>query len=462
MALHARFVALAAVAAALLAPSASAAGQTIEPSAEPGRGPVLAGDQVLWTQQGDGGLDLYSATPGGKAHRITRVYTDPTDEEQGDNGGTTYNSVGALAGAPGVAALWVSSTFDKYFLYNDALHAGPIGPLGPSIASASGDQFNGPPCSGYSTFDLAAASDAVVYVANSSCQQPHRGQVYLQTLPKTGDSVSIDPDARAASSVHIAGRWVAWRRALDAGTELAVYDRNAAAIAYKVPGPANSFDVDEEGRLAVARPDGSVAWYSPADQTAHPVALDGVSRVAARGGRIAYERAGDTGIRLGTIDLAPGSQPIELATLPPLPEPATPSWDFDGQKLAWLDPGCLYGSFQVESQLTGTSAPAPAHDCRVVFRSPVLRPGRTGRMSVRLECPEGCSGRVVMTAPRLFRGRRSTALAKSGTGVVTIPLKVRERRKLDRLKRVPARLVAQLDRGESSTESSRAVTIRRR
>jgi hypothetical protein len=449
--------------------SATAAPQVITPGGEVTRGPVLAGEEVLWTGPGqDGeffGGALYRAQPGGTPQRVSPLlYLAPTEEFDVDPADVEYTSVDGLAGAPGTVAVWLSAYRDRNNWFSDSLTAGPIGAHENLIAGSHGDSLSqADGCSRFPTDEVALASDAVAYVANPTCQSPFRGHVYLQTLPPAGEAKDLDGEARQVSAVRIAGGWVAWRRQVAAGSEIAVYDRSAEAIAYKVVAPG-VFDVDEAGRVAVAGPDGAVAWYAPGEPLAHPVAVDGVKRVAMRGGRIAYERPGPGGTRLGTIGVAAGSQPIDLALLPPPPKFAESRWDFDGTRLAWEQPGCLPGGAAIwtEADLATPNAVPGTPECRVEIRSSVLRPGRDGFLRVKVACPVGCNrGRLLLAAPRLFRGRRGVDLDAMGPTTRSIRLKGAERRKLARLRRVPATLVAQVGEGEGRKEYTRKVTIKR-
>jgi hypothetical protein len=433
---------------------------SVAPSDTVTAGPLLAGDEIVWVQPDATGVGLYRASATAPARRATHLYSDPTEDElfEEEQGGVASSHfLGGLAAAQGTVAVWLTESFNS--LFSHALHAGPLGPLGPSVTSDSGDSSNGPQCDSFSTGDVAVAPDAVVFVHNSRCQAPARGQILLQALPKTGAPIQLDPDARAVSGVRIADRWVAWRRTLDAGTEIAVYDRTAGTISYKVADAAAGYDVDEDGRLAIVREDGTVAWYSPSEPAAHDVALDGVTRVAAGGGRIAYEEPSAGGSRIGTIEMAPGATKVDEVLIP---STRAASWDFDGQRLAWAQRGCVYPLLRVETDLTTPGAPAPDVECRVHVRSTVLRPTRSGALRVSVDCPAGCSGRLSLAAPKLFRGRRSVAIEQAGRDTLTIRLKAKERRKLVRLKRVRGTLVARVGQGSGGTRDySTRVTLRR-
>lgn len=382
-------------------------------------GPVLGGEEIFWTERDSTGLTIYRASAGTPAQYVARPYVEVNDEE-GFQPGTEYNVLSGLAAAPGTVAYWLSYVYSNGAVGAGALFAGPTGESGPSIVGFPGDDYKPPSCSRFPTTDLAVAPDAVVFTHNFGCDNPSRGHVILQALPKAGDPVQLDPGALSVGGVKMAGRWVAWRRTLDAGSEVAVYDRTVGAIAYKVADLVTGYDVDEDGRLATVRADGTVAWYSPADPTAHVVALDGVKRVAASGGRIGYERPVDGGTRLGTIGIGAGSTGVNVALVPPLPPGVDPAWDFDGQRMAWKEPGCLHRVLRVQPDVTATSAAAPlVTECRAQVRSSVLRQtpiGLPGTIRILVECPDGCSAHVSLVAPRLFRGRRGVDFAESKPG----------------------------------------------
>jgi hypothetical protein len=260
------------------------------------------------------------------------------------------------------------------------------------------------------------------------------------------------------SSPRIAGQYVAWQQTVAGLAEVVLWDRPAGKVVLRVPGAPASFDVEAGGKLVIAADDGTLSWRIAGDDTAHTLVPTGVTRVIAGPGRAGYQRAGTSGsVEIGSIALEDGATPVPVAAIPANLEPR---WGYDGNRIAWLDETCT--QTPLRTRLAPTT-PGPTDDssgfapsCPVEIGSKLAVSSRTGRATVRLTCPQGCSGRLSLIAPKLFRGaRKAFFVGKPGkTAKVVVELTAAGLRKLERRRSAPGTITARsLLRGGGRTYS---------
>jgi hypothetical protein len=365
-------------------------------------GPRLAGDSVVWVvATAAGGFELRTAGTDGAA---TTFATLP---DVGDSMGI---QLVASARRVAVAEYAIACDFDcrNSSRVVDNVLTGPLGgPLEQIAGCSPGSMPCGGACSAGIRFDVDVWEDTVAYA--DRCDR-------LMVRDYSAPAGTPDTVLPRVVSVRTAGRFVAWPERdpiTSTPLRLVVYDRAAAAEAYRVETPVRSFAIQADGKIAFVRDPQTgesttdVAWASPAEPFAHVVetAADPPEvRIAAD--RIAVRDAHS--LRVQEIRLLTLSGATEASVTAPAP---IGDFDFDGRRLAWASRRCEDALVLAWAPGDGVS-PAPATDrcpaARVGQRT--LRVGRRGPASVRLVCPRdgllGCAGHVRMLADAARRGRR--------------------------------------------------------
>lgn len=272
--------------------------------------------------------------------------------------------------------------------------------------------YDGASREGYFPFDVEG--ERIAYLSEPCTGAGTTGV----TVSDAGGGTRTFPLAVAqVAQVELAGHFVAWSTAAgvtvgDADTGAILFTAPAAVIALQADGKLATLRQATPGHCPV-----DLAWYSPAEPTAHPIPVHPCT-VAIRmaGDRIAY---GDRGARLELTDLAGHVQ-----TAAPLNSAVGDAFDLDGARIAYVGAGCGADTPLASRRLPLTGA-APARPvCRAQLESRSVR--RRGRsVLVRLACPTGCAAAVQILRTRSRSsalGERDVTLPRHGRRTVRVPL----------------------------------------
>ncbi|MBA3301802.1 MAG: hypothetical protein H0T15_08020 [Thermoleophilaceae bacterium] len=369
--------------------------------AGPGVGPALGADGAYFTEKQALNTDLRVLGPGGRAKTLSTLLTDddPAEDEGGGSGSATVDALGA---SPNRLVFGTSGFFNKVRGFSHNISTSTPGAKPSTIASISGDEFNGPYCGpdiGYTGFDVSG--NAVAYASEEpACPfepPPHPPEnVFVADFDAGGAPQAIATAPAITSGVRIAGRFVAWRQATGpAPGEVVVFDRAAGAIAYSAGPVTGSIDVQEDGKLVGTGATGELVWFSPEEPVAHPVGASGI-RPLLSAGRVAYLAGDDNASRLQVQPLTGGGSPVTLAAFAGKRD--TVRFDFDGTRAAWRSPGCGLERLTLEDASTpapgGATATAP--NCSPTFSRRTLRL-RKGRVRVPVACSTSCAAELSLT-----------------------------------------------------------------
>jgi hypothetical protein len=289
------------------------------------QGPLLAGEAVTWTEQssGTGSLHLWSA---GRGHRIV------------------YRSDSLALGRPFAAS--------RTLLAFERSYPGCPPPAG-HVCPDGADAVIGPPTGPFRILvrprtcflpmigNAVALDGGIAAYLELDCTR-QRLRVVVRDVAHDGRPRVLHDAAlsgRCCRDIAVAGRYVAWSNA----TDVVVYDRLAHRRAYtaRIGRVDFSFDLDRDGKLAVAFPlrelaqPGPIAigWLAPSAPRLHLLPFRGSdTNIRIAGGRIAFHRfvspkrsslvVSDLQRRARTF--ARFAQPVRLR-----------SFDFDGRRLTW-------------------------------------------------------------------------------------------------------------------------------
>jgi len=200
---------------------------------------------------------------------------------------------------------------------------------------------------------------------------------------------------------RVAGRYAAWVH----DGAIVVYDWQSRSEAYRVRlfakgvGGAGAFDLQADGKVAFAYADGSptgkLGWASPEAPQPHPLPLQlarfGQVELRLKRDVVAYLRspivAGSARAELGVVSLSGHARTL---VRPVEAQDGAELFDFDGERLAWVERSCAGPRVAFASLEALTASP---------------RGGRLPRCRLRLR------GR-----PRLTRSRRSLVVRFDCTG----------------------------------------------
>ena len=311
---------VAAVAALALAGSAAGSRVLVQ-------GPVLAGDAVLWGEQGDTAASLHLWTP----TRGDRVVV--SDDKL------------SLSAPPAASAKLIA--FARSY---------PSCPPQPGIACPQeGDVLAGPvagpfrpvapPTTCFSGTDTFAVDAGVVAYARADCTRNVVQVVVRDVLGGGAGRVVVEAPASSGCcfGVALAGRYVAWTNQRAGG--VVVYDWRARRLVYRAVTPSAvelGFDLARDGSVAVAyRPPefarnapATIAWFSRASPRAHVLGVHAnTTTIRFAANRIAFERtsAGHT-----ELLLADPAGRVQTVTATSRPLELRASFDFDGRQLVWV------------------------------------------------------------------------------------------------------------------------------
>jgi hypothetical protein len=251
-------------------------------------------------------------------------------------------------------------------------------------------------------------------------------QIRVRDLAVTdgGTSVLTDPSGRAFGEVKLAGPYVA-AHVQGASQPVVVFDRRTGSKLYET-GDAFGFDLQEDGKVAVQRPRGDaacsvedVAWYSPAEPSAHTLPGPACGEELAIAGdrilwsrRVRDERTGSVASApqaefvshdVVTTDLSGGAvQPIfPRRDGPSAPAPRTLQ-SFDGERIAYEQSRCSGDRVVVDSVAELESGgPPPLERCTVSLAAVPRRVtlSNRGKFRLRVRCTRGCDARVRLWVP---------------------------------------------------------------
>lgn len=402
----------------------------------PPGGPVFAGDQVLWGEQRpDRGITLVAAEPAGERRSLAEF----PNEMRG--GRLTVSSLAASSLRIGIAIRFRPPPCIKCGGSAEAsVFTGGIDRPFERVADrcAIGNPMR----------DLDVSGDALV-ARDSAC-------VYsVQEFGGDAESTSLQlpSDIRAP---RIAGRYVAWlsKHQMFEGSDVVVFDRVSGLEVYRVdarhfPNRVVGLDLQEDGKVAVVyervfrRRDGTytggerVGWASPQEPWLHrlPLKLAGHYAVRLADDRIAFIRGKSRAVVNGEIGVTNLNGRGRILGFPVDDEAFIERFDFDGQRVAWVQAGCQNAVIRVQPISAPAQIGRARSGCRLLFTHPP-KLVRRDLVRVVLDC-RGFRGKcgaervTLRTAGRVRteRGRRRTMWL--GTG------RTRPRRDLRRLIDVP-------------------------
>jgi len=381
--------------AAAAAPAQAAEPEALAPVGGSPAAVALAGEDVLHAS-GARGRRVLVARPGTGAAR--RLF---------DGLAATTTRV-ALAGLPGQAAFSFTPT--------GVVFAGPA--AGPFARAARGP-------------GVALAPGALITVESAGIvARVAGGGVELVAPPSPG--AELHPLVRAA------GTFVAYAERAGGRDTAVVVDRRTGEQTTRLAlaGRLEDLDVQEDGTLALAtvrtRAQASISWTAPGRPGVRELARGSRgSGVRIAGGRVAYVRDAGIGRELAVSDLDGFTGPVSF------PVAAVTAFDFDGARLAFATPGCLYAA-----DATGGTVPTapPAGPCprtQIATDAPrsVALSAARRTVSAAVACPmataAGCSvtlslsrsgRRLAAARARVPRGaRRTVTLRLSRDALRTLP-----------------------------------------
>jgi hypothetical protein len=348
----------------------------------PGRsdvaGPVFAGDNLIWGRGAPGGYEIVTE---GSMHEVQKLRIRGARHLYSPSFGARITASARRIGL----SLGISNCKDasacKYEADETIFDGGFAGTLAHPFGrvavctrydSRYGDEGTPPP--------VAVSDDIVAY---DDCHVVHVHDYF--------------PGAQAASrevpggvGISLAGDYIAVDRSAQAGVVVTNWRTGQDLYSVKT----DSFDVQDDGKLAFTTADGKLAWMSPGDPVQHVVvAHDTAAQIV--DDRIAYEASDADGF--GT---ALEERDLEGRLVAAARDDAIYSgFDFDGSRLTWITKPCVSAAVVVWDGVG--RPPALRGQCpipRYVRGSARLDARR--HLFVRLRCPPrtglGCPG--VMTA----------------------------------------------------------------
>jgi hypothetical protein len=428
------------------------------PGAQLSQGPQLVGERVAWSQElcvrgcetdfASEVAEVYEVRSAGADGRVRRVFRARTSGAfSGPNFGFDFYSF--LHSEQVLATLRHRLSGDEFDVESGgvSLRAGAPGggrellaqcDLAPSFdartpvaVNGNGVVFDPEPCDGVSRFVLRDFATGAT-----------------QPLPAPADAVS---------EVRLRGRFAAWVESDGMAARLVVHDLTAGTPAYSaaVSGVAD-FDLDADGSVALVTGDprrpcrtgrllrSSVAAPAPADLG--PACATGV-RIEA--GRIVF--LGWEGFTRTLRAVGPDGGAEDLVRFGRV-RPG--DFDLDGERIAWAARDCGGGQAIFSARLAEAPLEAGSINCRVRFASGTVRV-RRGLATVRLTCPRGCGGELILR----HMGRRDFSLLR-GEREVRVRLSRRARDRVERRGSVQAlaKIVTRNRAGDRQARS-RAVTL---
>ena len=227
------------------------------------------------------------------------------------------------------------------------------------------------------------------------------GLFRVRDLGPGADPAGRDFPDLEGGSVRVAGPYVA--ASSEPGT-LAVLDWRTGDRQYEVehdPESGADFDLQEDGKLVYEPDYREVAWASPTEPTAHPVAQDrSFQELRMADDRIAARRFlpdSHWGHLFELLELDTDPSP-EAETEQVSDRDALPGMDFDGSRLAWIARPCHSAFILVAGDSGGTEIERGACPFPRVVRGSAWM-SRDRRLRLKLACPpqplRGCRGKAL-------------------------------------------------------------------
>jgi hypothetical protein len=370
---------LAAIAAVLLPGSASAA--VVEIGAREVRaGPVLAGSSVVWAdaRPGEGGFALRSASAAGGAPTTVREF--------GAAEGLVLTP--SLAASPERIVLSYATGDSSELWRSRTVLTGPPG--GALTELDAGCRLGGIP-------DVPRVADVSAQaVAFPRCDASGRQASFVRDHAAP---VTMDEQVPAGSpgGLRVAGRYLAW---LDPGggqlenrADVVVYDRTIRSVVYRVARGSMSIrdlDLQADGKVAFTftAPGGSgvqIAWASPAEPTAHVLALPAAQSHHARiaSDRIGFESGPSTSRLPRTVGVAGLGGSVTTLATDAESDISRDDFDFDGSRAAWWSYDCTQAQINVAAADAPARPAGPRSGCALRLRGrPRVESGRIVRLAV--------------------------------------------------------------------------------
>jgi hypothetical protein len=358
------------------------------------QGPVLAGEQVAWSQEGCirscGALDFTATdsryeirTAGdGVARTLFRAR-----EIRASSGPRSFRrTFSFLASEAALVTQRLTSTSDETGDETSRwlVRAGAPGTDRPVLVSCWVDAYD-------REAPIVLDGNRVAYDPDPCDEVP---RVVVRDLG-TGETTAL-PEPAGGGLLDLRGGFVAWTATSGGEPRLVVHDLEAGTTAYSAPNPGlTALDLDADGTVAAVsgrerRPcaTGRLLRYSVAAPAPADLGPSCATGVAIDAGRIFF-LGWDGPVRTlralsldGTVE-----DLVRFGRVRP------GAFDVEGGRLAWAARACTGGA----ALFTGAVAEAP-HDagslnCRARLRPGVV-PVRRGVATVRLRCPRGCAGEL--------------------------------------------------------------------
>jgi hypothetical protein len=411
--------------------AAPAAAQVVTLRQHPGpslrHGPVLVGEQVMWSQEGCirgcGALDfagtdsLYEIRTAGDDAARTLFRAREIRASSGPRSfGRTFSF---LASEGALVTQRLTSTSDETGDETSrwVMRAGAPGTPRPVLVSCWVDAYD-------REAPIALDGTRLAYDPDPCDEVP---RLVVRDLG-TGDMTAL-PEPAGGRMLDLRGRFVAWTATVGGEPRLVVHDLEAGATAYSAPNPGlTALDLDADGTVAAVsgrerRPcaTGRLLRYSVAAPAPADLGPACATEVAIDAGRVFFLGWDGPARTLRAVSPAGAVEDVvRFGRVRP------GAFDVEGGRLAWAARACTGDA----ALFTGAVAEAP-HDAGSVNCRARLRPGvvpvRRGVATVRLSCPRGCAGELSLRGA----GRREFSLMP-GEREVRIRLRRRARARLER------------------------------
>lgn len=245
----------------------------------------------------------------------------------------------------------------------------------------------------------------------------------------TGATQALPDSAGHVSGIRLRGRFAAWVESDGMVARLVVHDLAAGTMAYSSPvSRVADFDLGANGSVALLSGDprrpcgtGRLLRYSVAAPTAADLGPACATSVRIDAGRIVF--LGWEGITRTLRIVGPEGAAQDLVRFGRVRSGA---FDFEGDQLAWASRECGGGVAILKLPLSDLPIGDRSIKCPARFRSGTV-PVRRGVATVRLRCPRGCRGEVILR----HMGRRKFSIYRAG-GDVRVRLSRRARSRVER------------------------------
>jgi hypothetical protein len=439
--------------------AAPAAAQLVTLRQHPGpslaQGPVLVGEQTVWSEVGclrgcgplsfSGTDSLYEIRMAGGGETGTLFRARQVRASSGPS--FIHRTFSFLASEAQLVTLASTSTGDEAEgeARRVVVRAGAPGTGRSVLVDCSAEYFGG-------EAPIALDGSRLAYDPDPCDGVP---RLVVRDLV-TGATTEL-PEPAGGGLIDLRGRFAAWIASLGGEPRLVVHDLMAGTTAYSAPSPGvTALDLDADGTVAAVsgmprRPcaTGRLLRYSvaaPAPADLGPACATGVAIDA---GRIFF--LGWDGPARTLRALTPAGAVEDLVRFGRVRPGA---FDVEGERLAWAARACT-GDAAI---FAGTMAEAPydagSINCRARL-SPGAVPVRRGVATIRLTCPRGCAGELGLR----HAARRQFSLMP-GEREVRIRLWRRVRERLERRGSLEALAkAATFNRAGERRVDRRAVTL---